>query len=84
VVIEGLKVDIIEKIKIARENNKGVVKVVEKMKKAGYKVLQGDEWQIEGNLVLKKEKIYILKDKALRVEIIWLHHNVLVAEHRRR
>jgi len=54
------------------------------MKKAGYKVLQGDEWQIEGNLVLKKEKIYILKDKALRVEIIWLHHNVLVAEHRRR
>ena len=31
--------------------------------------------------MLKEEKIYILKDKELRAEIIWLHHNVLVTEH---
>ena len=28
------------------------------MKKAGVKVLQGNEWQIEEDLVLKEEKIY--------------------------
>ena len=51
------------------------------MKKAGIKVLKGDEWQIEGELVLKEEKVYILKDKELRVKIIQLHHNMLAAGH---
>ena len=36
--------------------------------------------QIEGYLVLKERKMYVSKNKKLRVEIIWLHHNVLVAE----
>ena len=40
------------------------------MKKAGVKVLWGDEWQIEDDWVMKEEKLYILKDKELRVEII--------------
>ena len=34
--------------------------------------------------MLNKEKVYVLKDKKLRVEIIQLHHDVLVAEHERR
>ena len=34
------------------------------------KVLRGDEWQIDRELVLKKKNIYMLKDKKLRVEII--------------
>ena len=41
----------------------------------------GDEWQIEENLVLKEEKIYMPKDKELRVEIIWLYHDILVPRH---
>ena len=40
------------------------------MKKAGVKILRGDEWQIERNLVLKEGKEYVPKDKELRVEII--------------
>jgi len=40
------------------------------MKKMRVKILQGNEWQIEEDLVLKKEKIYVLKDKELRAEII--------------
>jgi len=28
---------------------------------------------------LRKEKTYIPKNEELRVEIIWLHHNILVA-----
>jgi len=37
--------------------------------------------KIEGDLVLKEGKVYILKDEELRTEIIQLHHNVLVAGH---
>ena len=33
-------------------------------------------------MVLKEEKVYILKDKELRVEIIQLYHNVPVVEHK--
>jgi len=36
---------------------------------------------MKGDLVLKKEKVYVRKNKALRVEIIQLHHDTLVAEH---
>ena len=68
-----------EKIKKARSKDKEIVRVVEEMKKAGVKVLRGDEWQIEGNLVLKEGKLYVLKDEILRTEIIQLHHNTLVA-----
>ena len=32
--------------------------------------------------MLKKGKVYVLKDETLRVEIIWLHHDVPVAGHR--
>ena len=39
VVIEGLEVDIIEKIKKARSKDENVVRVVEEIKKAGVKEL---------------------------------------------
>ena len=45
-------------------------------------MLQEEEWQIEENLVLKKGKVYVLKDEALRVEIIWLHYDILVVEYK--
>jgi len=32
--------------------------------------------------MLKDRKVYVPKDKELRVEVIWLHHNILVEEHR--
>ncbi len=40
------------------------------MKKAEVKVLRGDEYKIEEDLVLKEGKVYILKDKELRLEVI--------------
>ena len=43
VVIDGPKVDIIEKIKKARSKDKEVVRVVEEMKKVGVKTLRGEE-----------------------------------------
>ena len=36
---------------------------------------------MEGNLVLKEEKIYMLKNKELRVEIIWLHYDMPAPEY---
>ena len=84
VIIEGLEVDILEKIKKARSKDEEVVRVVEEMKKVKVKMLQGDEWQIEGDLVLKKGKVYVPKNESLRTEIIWLYHDMLVAKHRDR
>ena len=69
-VIEEPEVEILEKIKKARSKDKDVVRVVEEIKKAKVKELQGNEWQIEGDLVLKKEKVYISKNEELRTEII--------------
>ena len=81
VVVEGSEVDILEKIKKARSKDENVVRVVEKMKRAGIKELRGNEWKIEGDLVLKEGKMYVPKDEELRVEIIWLHHDVPAAGH---
>ena len=48
----------------------------------GVKILRGDEQQIKRELVLKERKVYILKDKQLRIEIIQLYYNILIAGHR--
>ena len=81
VVIEESKVDIVEKIKKFRSKDEEVVRVVEEMKKVRMKILQGNKWQIEGDLVLKKGKVYMPKDKELWIEIIQLYHDVPVAGH---
>ena len=53
------------------------------MKKVKVKELRGEEWKIEGELVLKEEKVYVPKDEELRAEVIWLHHNVPAVGYRR-
>ena len=45
------------------------------------KELRGNEWKIEGDLMLKEGKVYVPKDEELRMEIIRLHHDVLAAGH---
>jgi len=81
VVVEEPEVDMLEKIKGARSKDEDVVRIVEEIKKAEVKELCGNEWQIEGDVVLKKGKVYVPKDKELRAEIIWLHHDVPTAGH---
>ena len=84
VVVEGPEIDLLEKIKKARSKDKDVIKVVEEIKKTGVKELRGNKWKIEGDIVLKEEKVYVLKDEELRVEVIQLHYDVPVAGHRER
>jgi len=79
--MEGPEEEIVKRIKKARDKDKEVIKVVEEMKKAGVKMLRDEEWQIEERLVLKEGRVYMLKDKKLRVEIIQLHHDMLIAEY---
>ena len=81
VVVKGPKEVIKEKIKRVRGKYEEVVKVVEEMKKAEVQNLRGDKWEIEEYLVLKKGKVYVLKDEELRVEIIQLHYDVLIIKH---
>ena len=81
VVIEGPEVELLEKIKKARSKDEDVVRIVEEMKKARVKELRGNEWKIEGELVLKEGKVYVPKDEKLRTEVIWLHHDVPAAGH---
>jgi len=81
VIIKGPEVEIVEKIKKARGKDKEIVRIVEEMKMAKVKAIHREEWRIEGELVLKEEKIYIPKDEELRTEIIQLHHDVSVTGH---
>ena len=43
VIIKGPEVNIVERIKKARGKDKEVVRIVEEMKKAGVKAIQGEE-----------------------------------------
>ena len=80
-VIKRLEIILVEKIKRAREKDKEVVKVIKEMKKTEVKVLRGNEWEIEEELVLKEEKVYMLKDEELRLEVIQLHYDMLAARY---
>jgi len=44
--------------------------------------LRCNKWKIEGDLVLKESKMYMSKNKELKLKFIQLYHDVLVAEHR--
>jgi len=68
--------------RVEEVKNDKVVKVVEEIKKARVKVLRNNEWQIEDELVLKERKMYVLRDEELRLKIIWLYHDMLIAEHK--
>jgi len=70
VVIEGPEVELLEKIKKARSKDEDVVRIVEEMKKTKVKEIRENKWKIEGELVLKKGKVYVPKDKELRAEVI--------------
>jgi len=84
VVVERLEMILVEIIKRIRGEDEKVVKVVEEMKRARVRILKGNEQEIEKDLVFKEEKVYMLKDKELRLEVIWLHYDILVVRHRGR
>jgi len=79
VVIEG--VNLLDKVRKCEAKDNKVVKAVEEMKWAGVKMLRDEEWHQENGLMLKKGKVYILRDEKLRAEAIRLHHDMPVEGH---
>jgi len=79
VVIE--EVDILDKIRKYKAVDDKIVKVVEEMKRVNIKLLRNKEWREEDGLMLKNGKVYVLKDKKLRAEVIQLHYDTPVGEH---
>jgi len=79
--VEEPEKEIVKRIKETRDKDEEVIKAVEEMKKAGVKMLRNEKWQIEKELVLKEEKVYVLKDEKLRIEIIQLHHDMPTVGH---
>ena len=45
-------------------------------------MLRDKEWREENRLMLRDGKVYVPRDEKLRVEVIQLHHDTLVREHR--
>jgi len=78
VVIEG--VNLLDKVRKYKAKNNKVVKAIEEMKRAGVKMLRDEEWCQENGLMLKERKVP--KDEKLKAEVIRLHHNTPVGEHR--
>jgi len=68
VIIDG--VDLLEKIRGSEVKDDEVVKAVEEMKRVGVKMLRDEEWREENRLMLRNRKVYVLKDKKLRAEVI--------------
>jgi len=44
--------------------------------------LKDEEWREVDGVMYKEGKVYIPRDNKLRAEIIRLHHNIPVGEHR--
>ena len=56
---------------------------MEEIKQTRIKILRDEEWRKKDSLMLRDGKVYVLRNKKLRAEVIWLHHDMLVGGHRR-
>ena len=44
-------------------------------------MLKDKKWKKVDSVMYKEGKVYVPRDKKLRVEIIWLHHDMPVGGH---
>ena len=71
IIVDG--VDLLEEVKKSKVKDDEVVRVVEEIKRVGVRMLRDKEWREVDDIMYKEEKVYIPKDKKLRVEIIRLY-----------
>ena len=74
-------VNLLEKVRWSKVKDNKVIKVVEKMKWTGVKILKDEEWREVDSVMYKKRKMYVSKDNILRAEIIRLYYDTLVEGH---
>ena len=77
------RVDLLEKVRQSKVKDNKVIKVVEEIKQAGIKILRDKEQREVDGIIYKEEKVYVPKNNKLRTEIIRLHYDMLVRDHRR-
>jgi len=74
-------VNLLEKVRWSKVKDNKVIKVVEKMKWTGVKILKDEEWREVDSVMYKERKMYVSKDNILRAEIIRLYYDTLVEGH---
>jgi len=79
IIVDGI--DLLEEVRKSKVKDDEVVKVVEKMKQAGVKMLRDKEWREVDGIMYKEGKVYMPKDEKLRAEIIRLHHDTPIGGH---
>ena len=79
IIVNG--VDLLEEVRKSKVKDDEVVKAVEEMKQARVRILRDEEQREVDGIMYKERKVYIPRDKKLRVEIIRLHHDTLVGGH---
>ena len=75
IIVDG--VDLLEEVRKTKIKNDEVIKAVEEIKRAGVKMLRDEEWREVDSIMYKEGK-----DDKLRAEIIRLHYDMPVEEHR--
>ena len=75
------RVDLLVEVRKPKVKDDEVVKVVEKIKRAGVKMLRDEKWREVNGVMYKEKKVYVPKDNKLRVEIIRLHHDMPVGDY---
>ena len=75
IIVDG--VDLLEEVRKSKIKNDEVIKAVEEIKRAGVKILRDEEWREVDSIMYKEGK-----DDKFRAEIIRLHHDMPVEEHR--
>ena len=76
------EVDLLEKVKQSKVKDNEIIKAVEDMKQAEVKMLRDEKQREVDGIMYKEEKVYVPRDKKLRVEIIWLYYDMPVGRHR--
>jgi hypothetical protein len=66
---EGMEKEILSQIQKCEDQDEEVIKTVKQMKGEKKKIIKGDEWVEEQDLILFRGKVYVPKDVELRREI---------------
>src|SRR6202453_3952341 len=81
VLINTEETPLLSEIRKSKNYDESVVKAIKDLKKLSTKRLRSDKWQLEQDLILFREKVYVPKDDNLRCKVVELHHNFLSAGH---
>jgi len=76
------RVDLLKEVRKSKVKDDKVVKAMKEMKRAGVKMLRDKEWREINGIMYKERKVYVPKDNKLRTEIIRLHYDTPVGDHR--